>query len=90
VWSSARPRRDNDVRYQFVVYTREAPAGAEAAAAGGKVRQVDMAGAPPILPPAVASQHDENQVGADKALTKRMDVLCCQCYQAVPLCVLGS
>lgn len=61
VWSSARPRRDGDVRYQFVVYTREAPA---AAAAGARGQQVDVVGAPPVLPPGVASKHDEHQVRA--------------------------
>lgn len=61
VWSSARPRRDNEVRYQFVVYTREAPAAA-AAAGGSRGRQVDVVGSTPLLPPGVASKHDEHQV----------------------------
>jgi hypothetical protein len=85
------------VRYQFVVYTREAPAAGAAAAAGAKVRQVDMAGAPPVLPPAVASQHDEHQVGAGKAQLNSwnicrlhyMNALCCQSEEFVPSCVLG-
>lgn len=66
VWSSARPRRDGDVRYQFVVYTREAPAGpaaGAAATAGARGQQLDVVGAPPVLPPAVAGKHDEHQVG---------------------------
>lgn len=65
VWSSARPRRDNDTRYQFVVYTREAPAGPSTSttAAGSRGRQVDAVGAAPVLPPGIASQHDEHQVG---------------------------
>lgn len=58
VWSSARPRYDNDMRYQFVVYTQEPPA----AAAGTRGRQVDAVGSAPVLPPAIASQHDEYQV----------------------------
>lgn len=62
VWSSARPRRDNDTRYQFVVYTREAPAGpSTSTAAGSRGRQVDTVGAAPVLPPGIASQHDEHQ-----------------------------
>jgi hypothetical protein len=69
VWSCARPRRDGDVRYQFVVYTREAPADTAAAAAGTaaggvRARQLDAVGTPPVLPPGVCSQHDEFQVSA--------------------------
>lgn len=80
VWSSARPRYDNDVRYQFVVYTRDAPAGP---AAGAKARQVDMVGAPPVLPPGVASKHDEYQVSAKLwCCTMRFAIAAVHCYQA--------
>jgi dihydrofolate reductase/thymidylate synthase len=62
VWSSSRPRHDNGTRYQFVCYTKDTPccatsSGAAAAAAG---RQ-DVVGQPPLLPPGIASQHDEYQ-----------------------------
>lgn len=63
-WSSSRPRYDNDTRYQFVVYTRDAPAGRPTAAAAASRRgvQIDTVGSPPVLPPGVSSQHDEYQV----------------------------
>ncbi|WIA20221.1 hypothetical protein OEZ85_006063 [Tetradesmus obliquus] len=53
-WSAARPEYDNGTRYQFLCYTRDAPTSSSSSSQ-------DVVGQPPVLPPAIASQHDENQ-----------------------------
>eukprot|EP00879_Flechtneria_rotunda_P024276 GHRR01025728.1.p1 GENE.GHRR01025728.1~~GHRR01025728.1.p1 ORF type:complete len:493 (+),score=126.94 GHRR01025728.1:241-1719(+) len=59
VWSSAPPKHDNGVRYQFLCYTKEA---AFSAAAGQKAQQAqDLVGQPPVLPPGSAGRHEEFQ-----------------------------
>jgi hypothetical protein len=63
LWSCARPKYDNNTRYQFLCYTKDAPA-APASSSSSSSRGQDLVGQPPVLPPGIASKHDEYQVGA--------------------------
>eukprot|EP00775_Hariotina_reticulata_P006877 gene6877-7093_t len=64
LWSSARPCLDRGIRYQFLVYTKEAPAGSgpgSSSSSSSKAALQDVVGQPPVLPPGTNSRHDEYQ-----------------------------
>jgi hypothetical protein len=66
LWSCARPKYDNNTRYQFLCYTKDAPA---APAISSSSRVQDVVGQPPVLPPGIASKHDEYQVRIQQLLS---------------------
>jgi hypothetical protein len=60
LWSCARPKYDNNTRYQFLCYTKDTPAAPPSSSSSSRVQ--DVVGQPPVLPRGIASKHDEYQV----------------------------
>ncbi|KAF6261177.1 thymidylate synthase/dCMP hydroxymethylase domain-containing protein [Scenedesmus sp. NREL 46B-D3] len=61
LWSCARPKYDNSTRYQFLCYTKDAPAAPTSSSSGSNNISQDVVGQPPVLPSGIASKHDEYQ-----------------------------